>query len=55
MLAANSFLNIWDPRSLSASRSLYGLFYQNTRMNDLNDAMNGRFEDMGKRFDDMKD
>jgi hypothetical protein len=55
MSAANSFLNIWGPALLVCFTVVVGLFYQNTRMNDLKDAMNGRFEDMGKRFDDMKD
>jgi len=46
MQEANSFLNIWGPALLVCFTVVVGLFYQNTRMNDLKDAINGRFDDM---------
>ena len=62
MQIANSILSQWGPALLVCFTVVLGLFYQNSRMSDLNrriDDLKGsidkRFEDMGKRFDDLKD
>ncbi len=44
----NNILNHWGPASLVCFTLVIGLFYQNTRMNDMRDLFN-------KRFDDLKD
>jgi hypothetical protein len=54
MQVANTILSQWGPALLVCLTVIIGLFYQNTRMNDMKDAFNRRFDDMDKRFDDMK-
>jgi len=54
MQAANTILSQWGPALLVCFTVVIGLFYQNTRMNDMKDAFNRRFDDMDRRFDDMK-
>ncbi len=56
MQVANTILSQWwGPALLVCFTVIIGVFYQNTRLNDLKDAFNRRFDDMGKRFDDVKD
>jgi len=55
MQVANTILSQWGPALLVCFTVIVGLFYQNTRITDLRTYMDKLFDDMGKRFDDMKD
>jgi hypothetical protein len=55
MQTANTILSQWGPALLVCFTVIIGLFYQNTRINDLRAFFDKRFDDMGKRFDDLKD
>jgi hypothetical protein len=66
MQVANAILSQWGPALLVCFTVVLGLFYQNSRINDLNRRIDDlkasfdkRFDDLkasiDKRFDDMKD
>jgi hypothetical protein len=62
MQVANKILSQWAPALLVCFTVVLGMFFQNSRMNDMNEriddlkgAVDNRLDDMNKRFDDLKD
>jgi DNA anti-recombination protein RmuC len=51
---ANNILSQWGPALLVCFTVVLGLFYQNSRMNDLNKRIDDLKASSDKRFDDMK-
>jgi len=45
----------WGPAILVCLTVTIGLLYSNSRLTDLRNDMNSRFEAIEKRFDDLKD
>ena len=57
MQVANNILSQWGPALLVCFTVVLGLFYQNSRMTDLNkriDDLNKRMDDLNRRIDDMR-
>jgi len=50
MQTAKAILNQWGPELLVCFTLIFGLFYQNSRMNDLGK----RIDDVNKRIDDLR-
>ena len=50
-----SGLSNWGPVVVIILGYVIGFYFQNRRIDDLRDAMNGRFSDMNGRFSDLKD
>jgi len=48
-------INEWGPAILVCLTVTIGLLYGNSRLTDLRNDMNSRFEAIEKRFDDLKD
>ncbi len=54
MQAANAILNQWGPALLICFTVVLGLFYQNSRMNDLGRRIDDVKASLDKRIDDLK-
>lgn len=48
-------VNEWGPAILVCLTIVAGMIYGNSRLNDLRSSLEGRFNSMDKRFDDLKD
>jgi hypothetical protein len=55
MQTANAILSQWGPALLVCFTVVMGLFYQNSRLNDLNRRIDDLKASIDKRFDDLKD
>ena len=51
----NPVVGQWGPVAVIVGGYLLGIYFQNRCIDDLRDSMNGRFNDMNKRFDDLHD
>ncbi len=54
MQVANAILNQWGPALLICFTVVLGLFYQNSRMNDLGRRIDDVKASLDKRIDDLK-
>jgi hypothetical protein len=54
MQVANTILSQWGPALLVCFTVVIGLFFQNSRMNDLNKRIDDLKASFDKRFDDLK-